>query len=748
MSTKQSAAQFHVRSTLLAAFAAFAVACDDGAGPDAVVHVIEVAPHTQVVAVGDTIELTARPKAPDGTVRTDVAVTWNSRHAELAAVLDTGRTVRVAALRAGLAEISASTHGKTGIAIIEVRNAVPVLAAVTPASVTAGGPDITIRVNGSGFVPGAEVLWNGAPRPTLHSSATELRAVLSAADIAAAGAGEIRVSNPLPGGGASGPIALPIMLAAVAVVDMQPGALQLVAGDSAAILARARDMYGRELGRTAVWSSSNTQVAVVTQSGVVRALTAGTAFITATVDGVVGSTSVTVSGGAVLRPVVTAVTPDSVDSTPDGFYVTVRGQHFVESSMAMLNGSTQPTDFISPTELRMYLWPGMLANPGTPQVRVTTPAAGVSDAVSLRVVPGVWTIWIDAAEAQLWPGQETQLTATAYDGQNRVVDRPATWSSAQPGVATIDGSGRVTAVGPGTTTIRVQIGGRSAHGTMRVLEPLAFDLLYEGTHGGLTELWLLTPGPDAAPRRVLPAGTYGADPAASPDGSKIAYVGLSSAGHRSIFVVDRNGANHRQLTFTSAADDQPAWSPDGTKIAFRRRGELADVYVMNADGSGQVNVTRNGERASVPLAAERPAWTPGGRLVFSFGYQNLNPLQYGLVSTLPDGSDWKQLTDGITFSDFEPDVSPDGRLIALRRRSAARGDQIDIIRDDGTALMWINTPGVGRTPAWSPDGQWLSYAVPLGVGTSAIHMTRPNVIDGVVLVPTGGSNPSWIRRAP
>jgi hypothetical protein len=48
-------------------------------------------------------------------------------------------------------------------------------------------------------------------------------------------------------------------------------------------------------------------------------------------------------------------------------------------------------------------------------------------------------------------------------------------------------------------------------------------------------------------------------------------------------------------------DDTPAWSPDGTKIAFRsdRDGPL-EVYVMNADGSGQTNLTGNSSQNYAP----------------------------------------------------------------------------------------------------------------------------------------------------
>ena len=70
------------------------------------------------------------------------------------------------------------------------------LTSLSPNGAVAGGPAFTLTVNGSGFLSGATVLWNGANRTTTFVSGTQLRAAISAADIATAGTFQVTAVNP------------------------------------------------------------------------------------------------------------------------------------------------------------------------------------------------------------------------------------------------------------------------------------------------------------------------------------------------------------------------------------------------------------------------------------------------------------------------------------------------------------------------------------------------------------------------
>ena len=79
----------------------------------------------------------------------------------------------------------------------------PAITGLNPPSATPGGPAFTLTVNGTNFVNGSVVRWNGSNRATSYVNSTRLTASIAAADIAAPGTASITVLNPAPGGGVS-----------------------------------------------------------------------------------------------------------------------------------------------------------------------------------------------------------------------------------------------------------------------------------------------------------------------------------------------------------------------------------------------------------------------------------------------------------------------------------------------------------------------------------------------------------------
>ncbi len=79
-----------------------------------------------------------------------------------------------------------------------------------PGAVTPGTEGLTLTVNGTGFLPGSVVYWNGTPRVTTYISKSQLSAAILTTDLAAPATGWVSVVNHSPGGGQSNLAWLPV----------------------------------------------------------------------------------------------------------------------------------------------------------------------------------------------------------------------------------------------------------------------------------------------------------------------------------------------------------------------------------------------------------------------------------------------------------------------------------------------------------------------------------------------------------
>jgi autotransporter-associated beta strand protein len=110
-----------------------------------------------------------------------------------------------------------------------VTNPLPSIATLAPYWKPVGSADFNLTVTGSDFVPGATVIWGGSPRTTTFVSANSVQAAILAADVASVGTVQVKVNNPVPGGGDTAELTFTIKPVVPDVVYVDDGYIGLLA---------------------------------------------------------------------------------------------------------------------------------------------------------------------------------------------------------------------------------------------------------------------------------------------------------------------------------------------------------------------------------------------------------------------------------------------------------------------------------------------------------------------------------------
>ena len=215
-------------------------------------------------------------------------------------------------------------------------------------------------------------------------------------------------------------------------------------------------------------------------------------------------------------------------------------------------------------------------------------------------------------------------------------------------------------------------------------------------------------------------------PVWSPDGTRIAYLGKAGYHPYGIHVVTLDGLDYAVVTDEPGVpaplpDDRGlAWSPDGARIAYRCMGPSNwNICVVNADGTGAMNLTAGRACGGSLCGESQPQWSPDGtRIVFQGdGYDEPTTLPSDIFVVSADGTGMVNLTNTPDDSEWLPLWSPDGGRIAFvtSEPDASRG--LKVMRADGTDVIRLNErcadyllrSDFGFTFSWSPDGTQLLH---------------------------------------
>jgi Tol biopolymer transport system component len=185
---------------------------------------------------------------------------------------------------------------------------------------------------------------------------------------------------------------------------------------------------------------------------------------------------------------------------------------------------------------------------------------------------------------------------------------------------------------------------------------------------------------------------------------------------RRIDTVNPDGTGRVQLTATPVDDFEPAWSPNGQRIVYACRdipNVETEICVINADGTGATALTD--ATAAPPNRAnddESPAFSgDGSRIVF---VRNDGAPQFDdeIWVMNADGTGQTKLTSN-TVGDFEPTFSPDSTRIAFDRETTNTGEAIFAMQANGSGeapLTPINGSMIAEGANFSPNGSLLTFA--------------------------------------
>ena len=364
--------------------------------------------------------------------------------------------------------------GPSNAITFTVNNPVPAMASLSPSSVTAGGSAFTLTVNGSNFVNGSVVNWNGSSRNTTYISSTQLQAAITATDIAAASSASVTVFNPSPGGGTSAGSAFTVN-PPPAIASLSPSSA-MTGGAAFTLTINGTNFLS---GAVAQWSGTSLVTTFVSATQLTAAVPAsliasgGSASITVVNPGGATSNAATFTINA-LTPSISGLSPNSATAGGPSLTLTVNGSGFLNGSTVQWNGSAITTSYLSVNQLTASVPASRIANSGTASVTVVNPGGATSNVVTFTVnglgtpvrfgslahiaVGGWWTTVITLVNTSASP----VAVSVVLHGDDGSVLTSLSVTTTQQGVTQAATAGSVNAVLNPNTTFLISAGDPTA----------------------------------------------------------------------------------------------------------------------------------------------------------------------------------------------------------------------------------------------------------------------------------------------
>lgn len=181
--------------------------------------------------------------------------------------------------------------------------------------------------------------------------------------------------------------------------------------------------------------------------------------------------------------------------------------------------------------------------------------------------------------------------------------------------------------------------------------------------------------------------------AKAPKTAKIVFTSAGKIG-REIYLMNPDGSGQVNITNHPADDLFPAWSPTGEKILFvSDRVRMRDLYLMDADGGNVRRIFRN------HAYRHRPTWSPDGKQI---AYERIEGDKRFIYTATIDGKDEEQVAIGDS-----PAWSPNAQELAFCRQR-----RIVLLNLHSRVEKKLRPDGIAwqGTPVWSPTGDKLAFS--------------------------------------
>ena len=267
--------------------------------------------------------------------------------------------------------------GTSATKYFTVNNPLPIISDTQPSSAYAGAGSTALTVNGSNFISGSYIQWNGIHLSTVFVSANQLTASIPYFYLTTVNDYPITVFSPTPGGGTSDPSTFSVLDATPVLNSISPTTAPL----NQSFVALTVNGSSFSSGSVVRWNGTNLTTSFVSGSQ-----------LTATIPGTdltsVGAASITVLNPSGVEsdpqtftvtypsPSVSTVSPGSALIGSTDLTVTITGTRFVPDSIVRWNGVDRSTTYVSGSKLTFVVPTADMASVGSNMVTVFNPAPG------------------------------------------------------------------------------------------------------------------------------------------------------------------------------------------------------------------------------------------------------------------------------------------------------------------------------------------------------------------------------------